>query len=118
MIEQGVFVDHDFEGSIQSCIAHDSSPIVIAIDGIAQAVLAVEDVIKPDAAATVRELQDSGWRVGILSGDHSEIVGRIGARLGIPADRCLGGLSPEDKLQAIRSQDESFDNRHGGGRSQ
>jgi Cu2+-exporting ATPase len=39
--------------------------------------------------------------VGILSGDHPEVVRAVGAALGIPEEDCKGAQSPEDKLRAV-----------------
>jgi Cu2+-exporting ATPase len=43
--------------------------------------------------------------VGILSGDHPEIVRHVAAQVGVDADRALGGLSPEQKLSIVRERD-------------
>jgi Cu2+-exporting ATPase len=50
----------------------------------------------------VRELDAGGWELGILSGDHPEIVSRVADQLGLRPSRCHGGLMPEEKLAAIR----------------
>ncbi|WP_410962777.1 HAD family hydrolase, partial [Salmonella sp. SAL4446] len=38
----------------------------------------------------------------LLSGDHDEIARAVGQRIGLSADECMGGASPETKLQVIR----------------
>jgi Cu2+-exporting ATPase len=43
-----------------------------------------------------------GWKVGILSGDHSEIVQAVAARLGIAAELARGELLPENKVQVVQ----------------
>jgi Cu2+-exporting ATPase len=39
--------------------------------------------------------------VRILSGDHPEVVARVGAYLGIPASEAIGGLTPEAKREVV-----------------
>lgn len=98
-----IYLDGGTLRAATSCVQIGGSPIVIAVDGIAVTVLAVQDTIKADAAATVTRLRTSGWMVGVLSGDHPEIVSQVADQLGISRDRCYGGLSPEEKLHHIQS---------------
>ncbi len=102
LLRQNVVIGAATQDAIERCLADGSSPIVIAVDGVAAATLAVTDNLKSDAQATIREWTRAGWEVGILSGDHPDIVDRIGHRLGLPAEACHGGLSPEDKLAIVR----------------
>ena len=83
-------------------IAEGSTPIAIAVDGVQVAVAGVGDTLRADARPTLRQLQAQGWTVALLSGDHPDVVRAVGAELGIPADRCHGGATPEDKLAAVR----------------
>jgi Cu2+-exporting ATPase len=39
----------------------------------------------------------------ILSGDDPDTVAALGSELGIPAEACKGGLSPEEKLRIVES---------------
>jgi len=58
------------------------------------------DVLRPDALAAVRSLEQDGVKVSVLSGDHPGRVMRMGQWLGLSG--CRGGLSPADKLAAVR----------------
>jgi P-type Cu2+ transporter len=42
-----------------------------------------------------------GWRIGVLSGDHPEVVAAAGRHLGLEPGECRGGVFPEDKLHVI-----------------
>ena len=79
------------------------TPIVIAVNGVPVAVAGLADPIREDAAAGITALERLGWRVEILSGDDERVVRRVGAALGVPATRCHGGVSPEDKALAVSS---------------
>ena len=104
MEQHNIVMDSDFDAAVQACLANDRSPVIIAVDGVAMTVMAVEDSLRPDAANTIESLRRSGWQVGILSGDHTKIVTRVGSKLGIPVELCHGELSPEEKLNMIRSK--------------
>ncbi|MDH5180125.1 MAG: heavy metal translocating P-type ATPase [Gammaproteobacteria bacterium] len=61
----------------------------------------LSDELRPDASAGIAALQAAGVKVGILSGDRAEVVSKVAAELGITEYRA--GLSPEDKLAAIKT---------------
>ncbi len=78
-----------------------ATPIIVAVDGLAIGVVALGDVLRIEAHLLVSKLQSAGWKVGILSGDHTETVGRVAADLRIDPQLAIGGASPERKLQII-----------------
>lgn len=90
--------------TIASCLEQRMTPVIVAVDSIAVAVLAVTDPIKQDAPATVRRIRQAGWDVGVLSGDHSEVVGEVSRRVGIDEKNVYGDLTPEDKLDRVTSR--------------
>ncbi len=83
-------------------IAATATPVLVAVDGRAVAVAGLGDPLRPDAADSLERLRRLGWKVGILSGDHPEVVAAIGRRLGIEPADAIGGASPEAKLAAVR----------------
>ncbi len=102
MQSEDIFIDDDAMRSVTQTLDAGLSPVLIAIDDRVEAVLEVSDRLRPDARQTIARLRDSGWAVGILSGDHPSTVKRIGNAIGIPSDLAIGGLSPEDKLRRVR----------------
>ncbi len=87
--------------AVNQCLCHQSSPVLVAVDGTVKAVLSVVDKIKPDASQSIDQLKQRGWKVGVLSGDHPDIVASVAKQLCIDGDYALGGLSPEEKLDCI-----------------
>ncbi|HLA64106.1 MAG TPA: heavy metal translocating P-type ATPase, partial [Rhodothermales bacterium] len=81
--------------------AEGHTPVAVAVDGVPAAVLAVGDRLRADAAALVAQLEGSGKRVLILSGDHPAAVAAVAARLGLAPERAHGGVSPEGKRDAV-----------------
>lgn len=79
-----------------------TAPTFIALDGRVVAVAGLGDPLRDDALVEVTRLRDKGWRVGILSGDHPDIVAHAGKMLGLEEHMCHGGLTPEDKVEYIR----------------
>jgi len=71
-------------------------------DGV-QAVLTLEDPVRPGVERLLAGLADAGVRrFAMLSGDASATVAKLGRRLGIP--ECRGDLSARDKLDWTRAR--------------
>lgn len=99
---RGVAVPAWGRRAAEPMVAEGLSPVFVAREGELVAVAAVGDPIRPEAADAIRSLADRGWEIGILSGDHAEIVRGVGASLGLDPRRCHGGLTPEDKVRYVR----------------
>ena len=63
--------------------------------------IAVADVIKRDSPQAVRELQNMGIRVVMLTGDNERTARAIGAQAGV--DEVIAGVLPDGKESVIRS---------------
>lgn len=71
----------------------------------ARAVLAVADVLKADAKATVEALRELGVEVALITGDSRQTAQAIAKEAGI--DRVLAEVMPADKVTEVRRlQDE------------
>ena len=62
--------------------------------------IAVADVIKEDSPQAVRELQNMGVRVVMLTGDNERTAKAIGKQAGV--DEVIAGVLPEGKELEIR----------------
>ncbi len=76
------------------------TPLWMAVDGRAVALLAVADPIKAGTPAAIEALHAMGLRVAMLSGDHRRTAEAIAGQLGI--DAVHAELLPGDKLDLIR----------------
>ncbi|MCH5344082.1 MAG: heavy metal translocating P-type ATPase [Acetatifactor sp.] len=77
------------------------TPLFFAKEGSLLGIIAVADVIKEDAPQAVRELQNMGIRVVMLTGDNERTARAIGAQAGV--DEVIAGVLPEGKESVIRS---------------
>jgi Cu2+-exporting ATPase len=101
-VKQSVLeVDSQTTSQVSKIAGEGQTPVLIAIDGDVKMVLAIGDSLRTDALTTMEALQQRGWAVGILSGDHPTTVAAIAKRLNLDDAMALGGLSPEQKLQKI-----------------
>ena len=63
-------------------------------------IIAVADVIKPDSPQAVRELQNMGIQVVMLTGDNERTAKAIGAQAGV--DHVIADVLPDGKESVIR----------------
>jgi Cu2+-exporting ATPase len=63
--------------------------------------IAVADTIKEDSAQAVKELQNMGIHVVMLTGDHEKTARAIGKQAGV--DEVIAGVLPDGKESVIRS---------------
>lgn len=77
------------------------TPLLFAKDGRLLGIIAVADVIKPDSAQAVKELQNMGIQVVMLTGDNERTAKAIGAQAGV--DQVIAGVLPDGKENVIRS---------------
>ncbi|MBI4755004.1 MAG: cadmium-translocating P-type ATPase [Betaproteobacteria bacterium] len=77
----------------------DVSRVALGDDGGWIALFELRDEVRPEAAGVIRALQARGRQVWLLSGDTPAAVQAVAHRLGIV--QALGGLSPQDKHDAI-----------------
>lgn len=76
------------------------TPLYFAVDGKVLGIIAVADTIKEDSPEAIRELQDMGIRVVMLTGDNEKTAKAIGKEAGV--DEVIAGLLPEGKEKVIR----------------
>jgi len=96
-----------FDNEIQSAIARAEesghSVSVLAWDGVAIAVFATGDQVKPDAAATISALLDKGITPWLITGDNEESAGAIARTVGIKGEHVIARALPEEKLDRINA---------------
>ena len=76
------------------------TPLFFSRAGVFQGIIAVADVIKEDSAEAVRELQNMGVKVVMLTGDNERTAQAIGAQAGV--DKVIAGVLPDGKENVIR----------------
>ena len=77
------------------------TPLFFSRDGEFIGIIAVADVIKEDSPRAVKELQNMGIHVVMLTGDNERTAKAIGAQAGV--DEVIAGVLPDGKESVIRS---------------
>lgn len=76
------------------------TPLFFAADHKLIGIIAVADVIKEDSPQAVKELQNMGIRVIMLTGDNVRTANAIGEQVGV--DQVVAGVLPDGKEAVIR----------------
>ncbi|HMP80084.1 MAG TPA: heavy metal translocating P-type ATPase [Pirellulaceae bacterium] len=90
-----------WESAVRKLINAGLSPVFVVLDGECRGIAGVGDPLRENSAAAVNALRDRGWTVGILSGDHPQIVAAIGEQLGLASENVHGGVLPEHKVDFV-----------------
>ena len=77
------------------------TPLLFAHNGQLIGIIAVADVIKEDSPQAIKELQNMGIRVVMLTGDNERTARAIGKQAGV--DDVIAGVLPDGKESVIRS---------------
>ena len=97
-------VSADMEQAANGLAEQGKTPLLFARDGKLLGLIAVADVIKEDAPQAIRELQNMGVRVVMLTGDNERTARAIGRQAGV--DEVVSGVLPDGKEAVIRSLQE------------
>lgn len=81
------------------------TPLLFTSDGRLAGIIAVADVIKADSPQAIKELQNMGIRVVMLTGDNERTAKMIGKQAGV--DEVIAGVLPDGKESVIRSLKEN-----------
>ena len=85
--------------------AEGKTPLFFGGAGRLMGVIAVADTLKEDSPCAIRELQNMGIRVVMLTGDNQRTADAIGRQAGV--DEVIAGVLPDGKEAVIRRLQES-----------
>ena len=77
------------------------TPLLFAENGKLLGMIAVADIIKDDSPEAIKELQNMGIHVVMLTGDNERTANAIGKQAGV--DEVIAGVLPDGKESVIRS---------------
>jgi Cu+-exporting ATPase len=99
MAARGVDVDPLADPAARAA-ARGETPMFVAVDGAAAAVVSVADTVKPESAEAVAQLQALGVQVWMLTGDNATTAAAIADQVGI--EHVLAEVLPADKAAKVR----------------
>lgn len=76
------------------------TPLLFAYDNVLLGIIAVADTIKEDSPKAIKELQNMGIKVVMLTGDNEYTANAIGKEVGV--DQIIAGVLPDGKEAVIK----------------
>ncbi len=92
------------ENTIKLCetlAENGKTPLLFSIENELLGIIAVADVVKDDSPKAIKELQNMGIKVIMLTGDNEKTANAIGTMVGV--DEVVAGVLPDGKEKVIRT---------------
>ena len=93
-------LDDEIRRKAESLAEEGKTPLFFIKDKNILGMIAVADVIREDSPAAVKELQDMGIRVAMITGDNRRTAEAVGKQAGV--DQVIAQVLPDGKEAAIR----------------
>ena len=93
-------VSDDTVATYERLSGEGKTPLFFARGGKLLGVIAVADVIKEDSPEAIRQLQNMGIRVIMLTGDNERTASAIARKVGV--DEVIAGVLPDGKESVVR----------------
>ena len=100
-IEKMVTVSSTVRAKYIAFAEEGKTPLFFAMDGTLLGIIAVADVIKNDSAEAIRQLENMGIHVVMLTGDNERTAKAIGEQAGV--NEVIAGVLPNEKESVIRA---------------
>ncbi len=97
-------IPQTFRQQAQALAGQGKTPLFFAKEHKLLGVIAVADVIREESPQAVRELQNMGIHVVMLTGDNEQTAQAIGVQAGV--DEVIAGVLPDGKESVIRAMKE------------
>lgn len=89
------------ESKVEELEQQGKTAMLIALEGKASGVIAVADTVKENSAEAISSLQAMGVEVWMLTGDNRRTAEAIAQQVGVPKDKVLAEVLPQDKAKKV-----------------
>lgn len=99
-ISSKIEVPNKFSDFVNNLSNEGKTPLLFAKGNVFLGIIAVADTIKPESPQAIKELQNMGISVVMLTGDNKRTANAIGAQVGV--DTVISDVMPNGKEAVIR----------------
>lgn len=99
-ISSFVDVESEMKQKAKELSENGKTPLLFASENKLLGIIAVADVIKEDSPKAIKELQNMGIRVVMLTGDNEKTAGAIAKQVGV--DAVVSDVLPDGKEKVIK----------------
>ena len=94
-------IPDDVEIQAKNMAKEGKTPLFFSYDDYYLGMICVADTMKEDSPQAIKEMQNMGIQVVMLTGDNQETAQAIGSKAGV--DEVIAGVLPDDKESVIRN---------------
>lgn len=100
LLNEQQIATQELETQMAEQAAQGATPVLLAVDGHAVAMLAIRDPLREDSVEALTRLHNAGYRLVMLTGDNPVTANAIAKEAGI--DEVIAGVLPDGKAEAIK----------------
>jgi Cu+-exporting ATPase len=113
MFENNINIDGSIAETLESWKTQGKSVVLVAVrmtdidastlgTWALRLIAAVSDPIRPESTAVVESLRGQGIDIWMISGDNETTARAVGQMVGIPPEKVIAGVLPEQKAEMIQ----------------
>jgi len=102
LAERGIAIAPKLRQAAAEAATVGRTPVFVADDARAIALLVVADAVRTTSAEAVQQLRRLGLRPILLTGDNERAATAVATQVGIEPDDVLAGVLPAQKVEAVR----------------
>jgi P-type Cu+ transporter len=97
----GIALPPELAAQLETAHGEGSTAVAVSWDGVARAVLEIDDPVRPTGPEAVRRLRALGITPVLLTGDDSGAARGLAAVLGVDPDEVLAEVGPDRRAAAV-----------------
>ncbi|MEN9259849.1 MAG: heavy metal translocating P-type ATPase [Thermostichus sp. HHBFW_bins_43] len=98
----GIPISTEAQAQIDGLLRAGKTVVGIVLENALVGLIAAQDQLRPDAQPTLRQLQQMGLRVMLLTGDRAEVAEQVIRSLNLSGIRVIADVHPAAKAEVIR----------------
>ena len=99
LMGQSISIPEEVQASLETLRSQGKASVIAAVDGVCIGVIAMSDVLRPDAKGMVEELRKTHTDAVLLTGDNRRTAAYFAEEVGIGKVRA--DLLPEEKVSSL-----------------
>jgi len=103
--ENGIMLNNDTREHLTRLRSEGKASVIAARGEAVIGIVALSDILRPEASSVVRRLSDMNVRSVLLTGDNRDAAAYFAAQIGL--DEIRAELLPEEKVESVRALGQS-----------
>lgn len=99
LMGQGISIPEEVRASLETFRSQGKASVIATVDGVCAGVIAMSDVLRPDAKSMIEELHKTHTSAVLLTGDNRRTAEYFAGKVGISKVRA--DLLPEEKVSNL-----------------